>query len=50
VALIVGQLEIFDDRAVLVFSLGGSQVHAYAFNVLTHWCQQKNANLCAYAF
>ena len=32
-ALIVGQLEVFDHRAVFVFSSSGSQVHAYIFSV-----------------
>ena len=35
IAGVLGERVVADDRAVLVFSLGGSQVHAYALNVLT---------------
>jgi hypothetical protein len=33
VALVVGRLEVFDHRAVFVFSSSSSQVHAYVISV-----------------
>ena len=49
-ALVVGQLVVFDDRSVFVLPSSDSQIHAYSLSVYTSPSQQKNGNSCAYVF
>ena len=39
VALVMGQLVVLDDGAVLVFTFGDAQVHAYILSVYAFACQ-----------
>jgi hypothetical protein len=50
VALVVGQLEVFDNRVVFVFSSSSSQIHAYGISVYIPACQSIIVNSCAYSF
>lgn len=44
---IVGELDVFDDRAVLVFTFYRSKVHAQLESMYLYYCQLLNYNSCA---
>lgn len=48
VTLVVGQLVVFDDRAIFVFPSCGSQIHTCTINLSSKASQQKYEVLCAY--
>jgi hypothetical protein len=50
VTLVMCQLQIFDCGAVFVGAFGGSEIHAYAYIILTLYDQAINFNSCAYTF
>jgi hypothetical protein len=49
-ALVVRELEVLDSGAVFIFTLGGSQIHVYAYSVYAMVLQAKTVKTCAYIF